>query len=103
MGVMVRRALSRSRRLELSFGAAIGILGLAGCPLSDDYVISSSSGVAGDDTMSGAGGGDAGPGGAGGGMGPGGPGVGGAGGIDACGPDPEPPGGLPCPPQCSLC
>jgi hypothetical protein len=92
---MVGTTSTRSRRLELGFGAAIGLLGLTGCTLGNDYVILSSSELAG---------GDAGSGGSGGGTGVGGPGSGGgAWGIGECGPDPEPPGGLPCPPQCSSC
>jgi hypothetical protein len=61
-----------------------GLLGMAGCTLGDDYVITSSSGVGGN----GAGGAA---------------GSGGAGGPGACGPDPEAPGGSSCPPQCSVC
>ena len=86
---MVRAGWTGSLRLELGLGGTIVLLGLTGCSLGDDYVISSSSELAG----------DAGSDGSGGGTGAG----GGAWGIGGCGPDPEPPGGLPCPPQCTVC
>lgn len=99
---MVQPAWSRSRGGGLAGGirrmasgslvargtlSLAGLLGMGGCTLGDDYVITSSSGAGGNGA-----GGDAGSGGS-----------GGTGGPGTCSPDPEAPGGTPCPPQCSFC
>jgi hypothetical protein len=94
----------RSRSLFLCGALSLaGLLGVAGCPLSDDYVLSPSSGVAGTGGAGGAGGAGGDPSTSSGGGDAGAGGDGGAGGLGGCGPDPAPPVGLPCPPQCSDC